>query len=233
MTESDSEPPESDDSLEAGPMTPEGPAPEDPVPEDPVPEDTVTQEDPVTPDELAILLADHRVGLLAFIDGRMGIALRRRVEANDVFQEMSVEALRRANEGNLVLPEPFPWLCILAERRVIDAYRRIFGAQKRDARRERGLEAAGTGDAAFLEVLAQTMTTPSQAFARNERQHELHRALESLAEVPREAIRLRYVEGLPTKEIAQLLDKSDGAIRVLLTRTLRELQESIGGDFAP
>ena len=32
--------------------------------------------------------------------------------------------------------EPFGWLCQIAERRIIDAHRRFFGAAKRDAGRE-------------------------------------------------------------------------------------------------
>jgi len=35
---------------------------------------------------------------------------------------------------------------------------------------------------------------------------------------------LRYIEGLDSKEIAQRLNKSDGAIRVMLTRSLKRLQ---------
>ena len=42
--------------------------------------------------------------------------------------------------------------------------------------------------------------------------------------------RLRYVEGLPSKEIASRLQKSDGATRVLLTRSLAKLQELLRHD---
>jgi RNA polymerase sigma-70 factor (ECF subfamily) len=41
---------------------------------------------------------------------------------------------------------------------------------------------------------------------------------------------LRYVEGLPSKEIARRLGKTDGAVRVLLTRSLRRLQQLVGPD---
>lgn len=58
-------------------------------------------------------------------------------------------------------------------------------------------------------------------------------ALALLPEDQREAIRLRYVEGLPSKEIAQRLGKTDGAVRVMLTRTLNKLQTLLGPDAAP
>ena len=39
---------------------------------------------------------------------------------------------------------------------------------------------------------------------------------------------MRYVENLPSKEIAQRLGKTDGAVRVMLTRSLSKLQELLG-----
>ncbi len=50
-------------------------------------------------------------------------------------------------------------------------------------------------------------------------------ALETLPEDQREAVRLRYLVGLPSKEIAKKLGKTDGATRVMITRTLAKLQE--------
>jgi RNA polymerase sigma-70 factor (ECF subfamily) len=62
------------------------------------------------------------------------------------------------------------------------------------------------------------------------------RLLEALATLPtdqREALRLRYVDGLGSKEIAARLHKSDGSVRVMLTRALARLQQILGPDEAP
>ncbi|REJ79793.1 MAG: hypothetical protein DWQ29_14645, partial [Planctomycetota bacterium] len=58
-------------------------------------------------------------------------------------------------------------------------------------------------------------------------QKEFHmlEALSALPEESREALRMRYLEHLPSKEIAQRLGKTDGAVRVMLTRSLQKLQE--------
>jgi RNA polymerase sigma-70 factor (ECF subfamily) len=71
------------------------------------------------------------------------------------------------------------------------------------------------------------MTTPSAAFSRDQRQLRVLAALDTLPEEQREAIRLRYLVGLPSKEIAQKLGKTDGAIRVMLSRSLGKLQEML------
>ena len=48
----------------------------------------------------------------------------------------------------------------------------------------------------------------------------MYAGLAELPEEQREALRLRYLEGLPSKEIAARLGKTDGAVRVMLTRAL-------------
>ena len=107
--------------------------------------------------------------------------------------------------------------------------------QKRDAGREvpLGSPSGDTAHAGLIDLLVVSMTTATQAFSRNQR--ELH-LLEALAKLPadqREALRLRYVEGLPSKEIATRLGKSDGAVRVMLTRSLGQLQQLLGPEDRP
>ena len=74
------------------------------------------------------------------------------------------------------------------------------------------------------------MTTPSQAFSRNAREARLLEALGKLPDEQRDALRLRYVENLPSKQIAERLGKTDAAVRVMLTRSLKKLHELLGDD---
>ena len=78
-----------------------------------------------------------------------------------------------------------------------------------------------------------SMTTPSRAFSRNAREACLQQALAQLPDEQREALRLRYVESLPSKEIAARLGKTDAAVRVMLTRSLKKLQSLLGEDGRP
>jgi RNA polymerase sigma-70 factor, ECF subfamily len=184
---------------------------------------------------LAEFLQAHRPQLMAFIERQLGLALRRKVEPEDVFQETSAEAVRALPTVELGDRDPFSWLCQIAERRIIDLHRRFFDAQKRDAGREVPLGSGGaeTGQAGLINMLVASMTTPSKAFSRNVREARLQEALAQLPDEQREALRLRYVESLPSKEIAARLGKSDAAVRVMLTRSIKKLQDLLGDEDPP
>src|SRR5207248_4457734 len=68
----------------------------------------------------------RRGPLLAFIERRLGTALRRKVDPDDLLQEVNTEAVRCFGEMDLSQREPFGWLCQIAERRIIDSHRRFF-----------------------------------------------------------------------------------------------------------
>ena len=91
----------------------------------------------------------------------------------------------------------------------------------------------GKQHAALIDLLVASMTTPTQAFSRNMKEARLLEALASLPDEQREALRLRYIEGLPSKDIAARLGKSDGSVRVMLTRALGKLQQILGPDAMP
>lgn len=180
---------------------------------------------------LATYLEQHRRQLLTYIERQLGAALRRKIEAEDIFQEASADAVRSLSSMDLTQRDPFSWLCQIAERRIIDAHRRFFDAQKRDAGREVALGSGGGSDTqpgGLINLLVASMTSPSQAFSRNARELRVQEAIAQLGEEPREVLRLRYVEGWPTKQIAEHLQKTDVAIRVMLTRTVQKLQEMLG-----
>lgn len=178
-------------------------------------------------DALAEFLKVNQNQLMAFISRRLGDALRKKVEVEDIFQEVSAEAVRVITPEWPGDREPFSWLCHLSERRIVDAHRHYFAAQKRDAGKERALQVRTPGgeEIGMVNMLVKSMTTPSAAFSRNAREARLQDALQQLKEDQREAIRLKYIENRPSREIAELLGKSDAAVRVMLTRTMKQLHE--------
>jgi RNA polymerase sigma-70 factor (ECF subfamily) len=171
---------------------------------------------------LGEFLTACRARLLAHIERRLGAALRRKVEPHDILQEVSLHALQGLARADL--REPFGWLCQIAEQRIVDAHRKYVAAQKRSADREVSLHAPA-GEAEVIDMLVASITSPSAAVSRDSREARLHAALATLPAETREALRLRYAEGLPTKAIAERLGKRDGAVRVLLARAVARLQE--------
>jgi RNA polymerase sigma-70 factor (ECF subfamily) len=183
------------------------------------------------PAALAEFIEQHRRQLFAFVDRQLGAGLRRKLEPDDIVQEVSAEAVRSLANVQFGDRDPFSWLCQIAERKIIDSHRRFFEAQKRDAGRELLLgtnrndtERAG----GLMHLLVASLTTPSAAFSRNVKEARMQEAILQLPEDQREALRLRYVENLPSKEIAARLGKSDAAVRVMLTRSLKKLQDLLG-----
>ena len=179
-------------------------------------------------DALAEFIELRRPQLTSFIEKNLGTALRRKIEAEDLFQEVSSDCVRALSDVEFGDRDPFGWLCQMAQRKIIDAHRFFFDAQKRDASQEVGLGADKTGQAGLINLLVASITSPSAAFSRDQKEFRLQDAIAQLSEDHREVIRLRYVEGLPTKEIAQQLGKTDGSIRVIITRTLAKLQDLLG-----
>lgn len=182
-----------------------------------------------TCDELAAYIESRRPQLLGYIQNNLGPALRRKLEPDDILQEVVVSAIGSPAQFEVAGRDPFKLLCQIAEQRIIDAHRHHVGAQKRSAEREVSIERPAGGDQAFgfIDLLVASLTSPSQAFSRDQREFRLQVAIASLPEEQREALRLRYIDGLSTRDVAERLGKTDGAIRVLLSRTLTRLQEAL------
>jgi RNA polymerase sigma-70 factor (ECF subfamily) len=188
---------------------------------------------PNTPQALADLLEARRAQLLSYIERRLSAALRRKIEPLDLFQETTVAALHTWPGLDLAGRDPFSWLCQVAEQRIIDAHRH-FAAHKRAADREVSANVRPSeASRELIDLLTASLTSASKVVARNERHAALNAAIERLPAEAREVLRMRYVDGLPTKDIAAKVGKSDGAVRVLLTRTLHKLQDLLGPDAAP
>ena len=182
---------------------------------------------------LASYLESHRASLLAYVSRRLGDLLRSKVDPDDVVQETAIAAVQAIPNAHLADRDPFGWLCNLADQRIIDAYRRHVRSQKRSAAREARFLAAGnhSSAASFQQQLVLSMTTASMACARSEQEERLLEALQTLPAVQREALRLRFVEGLSTADVARRLDKEHGTVRVMLSRSIQKLRGLLGSDI--
>lgn len=177
---------------------------------------------------LAQFVEANRPALMGFLHARIGAHLAKKVEADDILQDACLEAIRSLDKAPLDNWDPLHWLFQVCERKIIDAHRRYFESQKRSAAREASIPDGSEMAGGLGNLLAASMTTPSAAFSRDQRQLAMLAAIDTLPEDQREALRLRYLVGLPSKEIALKLGKTDGAVRVMLSRSLAKLQEMLG-----
>lgn len=182
------------------------------------------------PKVFAEWLESQRAKVLLLLESKVSAPLRRKVDLEDLFQEAASRAYQSLEGANFPTGNPMTWFLQILDHQIVDAYRYHFAAQKRDASREVSGSLpsnASSGDLSpeWIDLLVASMTSPSQAFSRHVKLNRMHQALENLPPEAKQAIRWRYLENLPSQEIAVRLGKSDGAVRVLLTRTLKKLQE--------
>lgn len=70
---------------------------------------------------------------------------------------------------------------------------------------------------------------PAGIVGRAEDLRAVLRAVDELPDDRRQVVLLRFVDGLSSREIGQVMDRSEGAARVLLHRALRDLESRLGG----
>jgi RNA polymerase sigma-70 factor, ECF subfamily len=69
---------------------------------------------------------------------------------------------------------------------------------------------------------------PARLVAMADELREVRHAIERMPDDRRQVILLRFVDELSTEEIADVLDRTPGAVRVLLHRSLRDLAARLG-----
>lgn len=153
---------------------------------------------------------------------KAGTSLRT-AELDDLVQEAYLEATRQFASYTYQGPDSFfRWMATVALHRLANL-QRVAGAQKRDARRERPIDAASATRRA--PTLADMGPGPATLTAGVEAQQRLERALLQMSEIDREVILLARVQGLSLPEIATQMGRTRNAVALLLSRSLRKLKK--------
>ena len=152
----------------------------------------------------------HAIPLLAYV--RQHVPSRE--DAEDIVVETFIAALEQKGFSPYTLTEQeqLAWLRRVAYHKCIDLYRR--SAQR---------PAIHIGEAAEM-LPEDERLSPDQVALRNEDNETLHLWLSQLPEHYQTVVRLRFANGMRSTEISQLLNKSEGAIRVMLSRALNSLR---------
>jgi RNA polymerase sigma-70 factor, ECF subfamily len=166
------------------------------------------------------LLLRHLPGLRAYIRLRLGKPIRDRESSCDVVQSVARDVLEHADRFQHGGESGFKrWLYKTAQRKIAKKAT-YWQAEKRDARRD-DAEKNTIGDEDVLGCY-RTFCTPSRHAIAREELHTVERAFDMLPEDYREVILLARVMGLSRAEIGEQLSRSEGAVRVLLSRALAQ-----------
>ena len=188
-------------------------------------------------DALGRLLEQYHGYLLMLAHRYLSERLRRRVDPVDIVQLTYLEAQRDLPAFRGQTPAEFAgWLRGMLKNNVATAVTRHISTKKRSMNREVHVAAAppgGDSGAQWIGQLPGSTTSPSGVAIRTEAALALVEALHELPETQAEAVRLRYMEGLPLAEIVERMGKSDTAVAGLLKRGLQKLRTIMDVENSP
>ncbi|HKS29224.1 MAG TPA: sigma-70 family RNA polymerase sigma factor [Pyrinomonadaceae bacterium] len=137
--------------------------------------------------------------------------LRDGAEAEDVLQEVFIQAWRRASKFDESRGKAFTWLVTIARSRAIDRLRSLSAAERASLR---------AAPDPWQEV-----SDASTDAVRSEESERVRRALSEIPEEQREALLLAYFEGLSQTEIAEKTETPLGTIKTRTRAGLKRLRE--------
>jgi RNA polymerase sigma factor (sigma-70 family) len=133
-------------------------------------------------------------------------------DTEDMLLDVFLAALERPGFEGLNDKEQEAWLWCVARNKIADYHRKPVHRQ--------GLPLEMVPE----EVYEQDDRTPERLLLRKEEHTRLQASIRQLPVLQQEVVRLRFVHGLRSAEIATILDKSEGAVRIMLSRALKLLR---------
>lgn len=181
------------------------------------------------PEALEELLWSQFDRLSERIGRKLPVALQGLVSVEDILQPTFVEVWKNITTFEGEDEEAlFRWMTTIANNKLIDRIR-----SEQAAKRGAGRAVAGGGGGTssvvdLVGLLTGGLTTPSGALSRQEAERAIVAALDHLKPEHRQAVQLRYLDGLPIAEVADRMNRSEGSVHMLLGRALKKLRNSMG-----
>ena len=169
----------------------------------------------------------HYLQILASV--QLDQKLRHRVSPSDIVQETVCEAHRDFHQFRGTGERQFvAWLRKIMVNNLARVVERHVLTGKRDVRRERSLQqmqkAMDRSTMQLDALLVAQNATPSEVALERERGVQLANCIAQLPEDYRTVVTLRNFQGLPFKAVAEQMERSPGAVRMLWVRALEELR---------
>jgi RNA polymerase sigma-70 factor (ECF subfamily) len=170
------------------------------------------------------LLERYRPDLHSFVEARLDLKLRARLDPSDVVQEAQLEVVGRMDDFLRRRPMPFHlWVRKTTYERLLNLRRDHRTRSRRSVDREEAFP--DRSSLLLARPLLSGGPSPSQQLAARELAERVSRAVAQLAEPDREILLMRHAEELPYGEIACLLEIDPAAARKRYGRALIRLQK--------
>jgi RNA polymerase sigma-70 factor, ECF subfamily len=145
---------------------------------------------------------------------------RRRLPSIQAAEDAVSEAFARA----IARIDDFTWTAAGFEAWMYGITRNVVHEAHRNVTRDRRLETKQAGTAGNPPSVADAV---GEAVESDEERTELRRAFATLSESDRELLELRVIGGLTADQVAEVLDKKPGAIRMAQSRALERLRDAM------
>lgn len=159
------------------------------------------------PEALAEIYDEYSTKIYSYIYHRIGDVVLAEDLAGDVFIKM-LEAVRSDRGWNTSLQG---WLFRIAHNLVVDHFRR-----------------RGKRETVELDEAWMAAELPSMSFEGVFASNQINQAMRFLTDEQQQVILYKFVDGLTNGEVADIMGKTEGAIKALQHRGLAALREVIG-----
>jgi len=135
-----------------------------------------------------------------------------REDAEDIVLDVFLSILQNTRFPTFDAKKQEAWLWTITRNKVVDYYRR--------SNRRRPVSIEWLSEPLYEDE----HQTPEQISLQREEYLWLSSSIQALPELQQEVLRLRFGHGLKCEEIAPVVEKSAGAVRMILLRTLHRLR---------
>lgn len=166
---------------------------------------------PMPPDMtiLATLYQQYAPAIYAYLARHVP----REEDAEDLLVEVFLAALENQQFASLPEKARLSWLWRVARNKTVDAYRRSTRRRSRSVTLE-----------SIIEHTIDDDIEPEHVALRQEEYDLLQRHIQTLTPLQQEVLQLRFGQDMRCSEIAARMGKREGAIKVMLSRTLNLLK---------
>jgi RNA polymerase sigma-70 factor (ECF subfamily) len=143
------------------------------------------------------------------------VRVRNRTEAEDIAAEVFLKALNSLESYKQQGIPMQAWIFRIAHNLVVDHFRKM--AKKKTI--------------PIDSVQIESVTNPTRTAETNVELEQVNKAMEQLTPAQREVVRLRFFGGFTSKEIGQILNKGDGAVREMQRAATQSLRNLLATDL--